>query len=343
MKLTRSAAAAVSFALAALVVFGVSSTAANAATPGVVYVTAADIPASIVPFQNAGGWFTSTGGSSSSGLSGLTIANRALVFGFATPPPANTGTALTAIASTMSIQSDQPASLQPSIYIYPADPIANPNSWTLTLALPGDDIANPATTWISPTPVGSIPGGTPATLAQFDAQLAVDPVFATAVITCAGWTISAADVYSAHVLGTTYVFTPTPVVTSAPTTIAFADYIAAPGVTVSTTGFLPNEVVDVYYSTPDGGGQIGTVTADAGGALTYTHFDAAATKGGAYSITLVGETATDNPQRFDFTVAKAELAETGVDATPYLAVSSALLLSGVALVQVVAARRRRHG
>ena len=139
-----------------------------------------------------------------------------------------------------------------------------------------------------------------------------------------------------YVNGTQYIFTPTPVFT-APTTLT-SEAFGTTGITVTTSGFLPNETgIDVGLGSGATGGSVGTVSADAQGVATFTYVEPSP-QAGSYRLSFFGS--VPNPQQFDFTVTAAALPQTGADAEVPLIAGGVLLLGGVALA-IVAARRRR--
>jgi hypothetical protein len=206
--------------------------------------------------------------------------------------------------------------------------------------------------------------------ATVDGVIAVAPLVASAdgVVTTAPFIDPAAlagDVITYSLVGTSsaaQVFTVfvtwdtvDPALGSAPTTVTVSA-LASTGFTATTRGFAPGEVVDVGVSFGQTGGSVGSATADATGAVSFTYVETA-TAGDEYSLVFVGAT-----QRafFDFTVladaaapapapapiapapaaaAAPELAATGTDVTAGVAAAGALLVAG-AVLGTIALRRR---
>ena len=311
-----------------------SAGAATAATPGVTYVPGSSIAA--VANYGDPGWGT-TSFTVSSGLSGVTFAAGAhLAYGFSAPLDATTGTALTDIASSSSYTSAIPSDFYPEIDLF-ADGVS-----VLGVLFPavaaGTVFSDATALWQSSIAIGAIAGGTSATLAAFDLELAADPALSAAtVIGLEMFGPNATTLSAYEVNGTQFIFTPAPVFT-APTSISLADYTTAgKGITIATNGFLPNESIDVYYSTPNNGGQLTTIAADANGAVSFNYVETdPATIVGAYQLTFVGS--VPNPQFFDFAVV-ATLAATGLNLMPPIVIAAALLAIGAAFV--IIARRRR--
>jgi hypothetical protein len=337
MKLSRPMAALSALALVAASALGLA-TAASAATPGVTYVTAGDI--AVTPTPGTPGWSIEAG-TATSGLSGLTVtAGSHLQYAFSTAKDATTGSALEDISSP------DPITFTTSVVggEYPEFDLFRDGVSDLVVisrVSAGTDFADTGAVWESNTTIGSITHNVPATLADFDAQLAADAAFSAATFFAVElFTPNADTYYDADILGTQYIFTPKPVST-APTSIPVSEFTVSPGISVTTTGLLPNEVVDVYYSSLNSGGQIATATANAQGSISFSYFDPTATVGSPYQLVFVGETASKNPQFFSFAVTAAALAETGVTATAPLVIGAVLLLAGLATVAFVVLRRRR--
>jgi hypothetical protein len=333
MKLSRFVAAFAAAAVVLVSAFGLAG-AATAATPGVTYVPGSSIAAAST--YGTSGWGTPSF-TVSSGLSGVTFAPGAhLAYGFSAPLDATTGSALTGIASGSSYTTTTPTDFLPEIDIF-KDGVSD--FGVLFPAVGASTVFSDSTAlWQSSFAIGVIPANTSATLAAFDLQLAVDPLLTAATViglemfTGSGPTLSAYEVN-----GTQFIFTPAPVF-SAPTSISLADYTTTgKGITIATNGFLPNESIDVYYSTPNNGGQLTTIAANANGAVSFNYVETdPATIVGAYQLTFVGS--VPNPQFFDFTVVAA-LAATGLNLVPPIIIAAALLAIGAAFV--IIARRRR--
>jgi hypothetical protein len=287
---------------------------------------------SAIPVDGTPGW-TLYAATATSGLTGLnTTAGGHPRYTFATPTAAGVGV-LTGLAASSSFTSDFPGSVYAE-FDYIQAPAA---AWEIIFAdVPGPTaFTSPAATFQSNFAVGAIPAHTSSTLAQFDAALASLPA---ASVTGMEFFDGTPSIYSsAKINGTQFIFTPSPVFT-APTTIAVGDFAAAPGITVTTNGFLPGGAVDVVYDTPGGSSTIATVNADAQGSITFSHFDPAATVG-SYGLRFFGS--VPNGQTFAFAVTAAVLAATGVPATLPLLIASGLLLAGLVLAAIAMRRRSR--
>ncbi|HEY4226304.1 MAG TPA: hypothetical protein VGM70_10865 [Pseudolysinimonas sp.] len=331
MKLSRPLALVSAIALVVGSSLAISG-AASAATPGVTYVTVADITVSAVPADGPAGWSVYSA-TATSGLTGLdTTLGAHLRNTFATPLAAS-ATVLETIAASSAFTSNNPGDVYPEFDLVPAPAAA----WQIIFAdLPGPaGLTNPAATFQCNFAVGAIPANTSSTLAQFDAQLATLPGATIAGIEFFDGTPS---VYSSvKVNGAQYIFTPNPVFT-APTTIAVGDFTTSPGVTVTTNGFLPGESVDVVYDTPGGSSTIATINADAAGSVTFSHFDPTATVG-AYRLRFFGS--VPNGQIFAFSVTAAVLAATGVPAAGPLMFGVGTLLTGLVLGAIALRWRSR--
>jgi hypothetical protein len=309
--------------------------AAAAATPGVTYVTAADI--AVTPTPGTPGWSIEAG-TATSGLSGLTVtAGSHLQFGFSTAKDATTGSALEDISSPdpVTFATSVAGGEYPEFDLF-RDGVAD--LVVISRVSPGTDFADTGAVWESNTTIGSITHNVPDTLANFDAQLAVDGTFSSATFFAIElYTPNVDTYYDADVLGTQYIFTPEPVFTAA-TTLPVSDYQTT-GFQVVTNGFLPNSGVDVGYSKLGGGySLLTTLVADSTGAIVFTHFEPTAVAG-AYSLQFSGS--VPNPQTFDFTATAPVLAATGVPATLPLLLSALLLMAGLVLVAITVRRRSR--
>ena len=324
---------------ASVLTFGSSAT---AATPGVSYITNADI-ATPGSFGTTGWSNIGPGTLTDTPLDGLLAAANARPFyGFSSPLPTIDGSALQDVAA--------------SSYFYVSDDIdiSAQISWYADLAetseqyfYPQDDgvayFADPSLLWRSTMQVGSISPFSFATLAQFDAEFAIDPALADASIQGVGFYNQGApliNVYGFTAGGNQFRFTPEPVST-APTSIGQVDFSTA-GATATTTGFVPGETVSTYLNTTQSTSDPIDLVADANGAVTYTwvapvnNMDV-----GTYEILFVGGT-SGLLQFFDFDVtAQVGLAATGVDAIVPLSGGALLLFGGIALVVVAAKRRAR--
>jgi len=336
VKLSRPVASAIGVAIVAASALAIAAP-ANAATPGVTYITAAQIVDG--PPSAAGGWGLLNGDTPSSSNFGLVATGFPdLAYSFPTPIPLTGGALQNLGAATSFAVSDYADAYA---YIYWVD--SNDVGHILGAGGPGNAFQDPTSDWSSDALVD---GTNYATLADFDIAIAADPAFVDSAIVGVSLYISSSDganVYAVTVNGADFSFMPTPVPV-APTTLTQPAY-AATGITITTTGFLPGEEVEVYQSFPtaagpDGGNAPG-VTADANGAITYTFRPAAGVTPlvGAYNLTFVG---TAGAQLFDYsiTAAAAALAATGTDSFAPLAAGGVLLLGGAALA-IVAIKRRR--
>lgn len=332
MKLSRTAAAAIGVAVAAS---GLAIAApASAATPNVTYVVAAQLGNG--PATNPG-WNLENGAVPTSSTSGLfSSAFPELYFSFAAPI-AITGTALSDAADNTSFRVNDLSNATAEIYW--TDP--NGATHVFRADATGDSFADDDVDWNSNA---SVNGTSFATLEDFDAAFANDPTLDGSEIIAIGVYIDSplgANFYVFTVNGAQYSFMPQPV-SSAPTTLT-VDAYGSTGITVTTTGFLPNETgIVVGLGNAGSGGQIGAVDADANGAISYTYV-APTPVAGDYRLTFFGS--VSYPQQFDFAVTAAAapapaLAATGANVELPLIAGGVLLLGGVALA-VVGAKRRR--
>jgi hypothetical protein len=299
----------------------------------VTYVTAAGVPTTLA-FGQAG-WTDFGAGPVTSDLNGLAVpTNDYASYGFSPALPIDTGTALVDFASDSSFDTSAPGQFTSNILVRDAA------SSTLTFFAFtfNSDYGDPTLLWQVNAAIGSYAAFSWHSLAEFDTQLALDPAWDNGIIDAvATYNTGPLTAYLTNFLvdGTQYIFTPSPVST-APTTITLADY-GSTGLTVTTSGFLPNEAgIDVGIGSGGSGGSVGTVTADALGVATFTYIEPSPVAGG-YRMTFTGS--VPNPQIFDFAVTGA-LAVTGVDTTVPVIAGSVLLLGGAALA-IVASKRRR--
>lgn len=337
MKLSRLAASAVGVGIVATSALAFVAP-ANAATPGITFVTASDVDAAAV--IGTIGWGNLGTGPVTSSLNGLAVPDSGeLHFGFngAVPMGGNTlvGTG-SATAFTVSSDSDIYAE-----FSWFTDAAETDEQWLYSTTNSSESFTDPLATFVSTTAVGIIPAFTPATLAAFDDEFDLAlPDAAVAGVALYNDSGASVNVYTFLAGGNPFYFTPTPAPAAGPATISPAD-LATPGMgfTATTTGFVPNEGGDVYIDTPDGGGPVGSFVVDANGAVlfTYVAFDGTSPLG-AYTLILVGNSGV--VQFFDFSVVAAALAATGVDATVTVAAGGALLLGGAALALVAAKRRK---
>lgn len=275
------------FVIVAASALGLSSSAA-AATPDVTYVSASHITRTNVAGQ--AGWTKFLSGGFSSSISGLAMASsHFLSYGVATPIPASTGTAVVdfARATTFSSSSNDVGA---AITLFDEN-----NGDKAIFSFDGAAaLSDPTSEWYPTNPIGEL--SAPFTLAQLDSELSTNPAMS-------GWTIRSFSLeayvaltnYTMTVNGEHFSFLPEPVVTAAPTTVTTTD-LAADGVTVTTTGFLPGELVDYTLSNGESG-IAGTVTSAGGISFIYR----SSVPAGPYTLTLVGSTSAV-AQSFDFTV-----------------------------------------
>lgn len=342
MKPSRLAASAIGVAIVAASALGFSAS-ALAATPGVTYVTATDIVRTNV--AGAAGWTKFTNSTFSSSISGLAMpTNNLLSYGVATPGLASSGSALTDFARSITFSSSDNSQLYVGITMMDG----NGSDKFVFSGAGTDPLTDPTAGWFSTNPIGTLDSDQNAvTLAELDAELASNSALA-------GWTVesfslefySPVTLYTMSVAGGNFSFLPEPVVTAAPITIVTTD-LAATGVTVTTSGFLPNESVDYSMSNGDSGA---AGTASSSGVLTFTYLSGA--PAGSYTLSLVGA-ASGVAQSFAFTVTapavpgggpgvtpSAALAATGTDPSLALGAGSALILGGAAIAAVATRRRR---
>ena len=331
MRLPRLAASAIGVAIVSASALAIAAP-ASAATPGVTYVTAAQVGTGVAP-----GWNLYQGSPLVSTTSGLSATGSAwLTYGFADSIPAQPGTPLTDLANLSSFVMSDFTGVYTEIAW--TDPTGNLH-WIETLRPGAGAFSTPGTQWVSSTPINGFESGT---LAEFDIAFDDPSQAGSNIIAVGAYAGSPRDFRAYTANGEQFSFMPTPV-SSAPTTLTQTEY-AATGITITTTGFVPGENVEVYQSFPtangpDGGNAPG-VTADANGAITYTFRPEAGVTPlvGDYNLTFVGEAGA---QFFDYAVtASAALAATGTDSLAPLAAGGVLLLGGAALA-IVAIRKRR--
>lgn len=332
MKLSPVAAVIAASALIAVSTLGMTG-AASAATPGSTYVLASGIASSPAPGTPGLAYYNGTG--ISSGLNGLAVTGGTHINAeLATPLDAGTGTAFSDFRDSVYFWSPSLTDTLPLLQYF-SDGVADVR--VLVPDLSGTAAINSvAALWSTSIAIGAIPANTSVTLATFDAQMAL--VLPNATITGFELYSSSPTTITAMAADSQlFVFLPAPV-PSAPTSISLAN-LTGPGITVTTSGFVPNESVDVYFSDPNSGGQIDTVVADANGELLFTYVGPASSPLGDYNLTFVGS--VPNFQTFDFAVVATALAATGLDLTVPVIGCAILLLGGAALA-LIAARRRTH-
>ena len=340
VKLSRLAASAIGVAVVASSALAIAAP-ANAATPGVTFVTAAQVE----PSGSAGtpGWSNLGAGPVTSSLSGLSLTEDAILnFGFASAPPLQTGSTLVDTGAATVFTASDETDLSARFYWFATAQPASPEY--LEALDPGTSaFTDPSVLWEATADVGTIPAFTAATLAEFDTQFASTPSLSGATLASAAvyYGGDAVDLYTFEVAGDPFYFTPTPVPSSGPATITAADLgPAGKGFTAPTTGFVPNESGDVYLATPDGGGQVGSFVADDNGAATFTFIAPDANSAlGDYTLVLVGDSLV--AQFFDFAVVAPALAAPGIDTTLPIAAGGILLLGGATLAIIAAKRRKR--
>jgi len=337
VKLSRTAAAAIGVAVVAVSGLAIAAP-ASAATPNVTFITASQIVPNSSP--DVVGWSNFQGAPLTSSMNGLTVVNdQELNYGFPTPIAANTGFALADLASGTYFTASDGDDIYPRIFW--TDPSGNIHVLFANAA--GSNQFSTTATWTSSFPINGVTSGT---LGDFDAALLSDATLAGSAIISTAIYFDAIQPTNLYVFGTggkSFSFLPIPVVTGAPATIGQIDYgTAGKGYTVSTTGFVPFEGLQVYVGKANGdGGQLTTLVADANGAVSYSWVGATTAENlGDYSIAFVGDSSTAF-QIFEFSlVAQATLAATGADVEVPLIAGGVLLLGGVALA-VVAAKRHR--
>lgn len=329
--LRRSAllAAAAAAAAAALVL----APSAQAATPDMVYLDDSDF-ATGDNTTSLEGWSHTGGDAPLSGLSGLELGTlTAIELGFdatfATSP-----TDLVALGTTLELgQVTGAPQVRPRIAVLEdSTDITTFTMISSPVALPAS--AEPTAVWSVFDGLGTLaPGAYTLDVLQAEAETLPNFAIVTIDFVNSGTAITVSDLF---VDGQQYIFTPEPVFT-APTTISASDF-EGDGITISTTGFLPGEEVEVYISSPDAGGPNGTITADDSGAIVYTFVNTfGETPLGGWQLVFVGD--VPNPQFFLFEVTGAELAATGAETTGAVVLAGGLLVAGLA---VVAGAARRH-
>lgn len=312
---------------------------AGAATPGVTFVTAAQVDAAAT--VGTIGWGNLGTGPVTSGLDGLSLPdNGELYFGFNNSVPMGGNTLVgTGSASIFSVSTSSDIYAEFAWY---TDAAETDVQWLYADADSSESFTDPLATFVSTTAVGIIPAFTSATLAEFDDQFDLAlPDAGLAGVALYNGAGASVNVYTFLAGGNLFYFTPTPVAAAGPATITPAD-LGTPGMgfTATTTGFVPNESGDVYIDGPDGGGPVGSFVVDANGAVlfTYVAFDGSSALG-AYRLILVGDSQV--AQVFEFEVVAGALAATGVDATLPVAAGGVLLLGGAALAVAATKRRQR--
>ena len=312
---------------------------AGAATPGVTFVTAAQVDAAAT--VGTIGWGNLGTGPVTSSLNGLALPDSGeLYFGFNNSVQMGGSTLVgTGSASIFPVSTSSDIYAELALYTDAAETVVQ---WIYATNDGSDSFNDPAANFVSTIAVGLIPAYTPATLAEFDDQFdLVLPDAGLAGVAIYNDAGASVNVYTFLAGGNSFYFTPTPAPSAGPATITPAD-LGTPGMgfTATTTGFVPNESGDVYIDGPDGGGPVGSFVVDANGAVLFTFvaFDGSSALG-AYRLILVGDSGV--AQVFDFTVVAAALAATGVDAALPIVAGGVLLLGGAALAVVATKRRQR--
>ena len=345
MRISRSLASAAVLAVVAASAIVISAP-AGAATPGVTYVTAADVMPHATATHVGWGNIDHPDGSlvyftqPYQGMYG--DQHMQLTYGFAAPLDATTGSALRSLANGSFFTSASGGGVQ-----YPRIPIDTGAGiqWIESFNSGTAPLTDLTALWRPTFAIGSIAANTDATLDQIDDQLALDPALAGARILGFGLHSDDGDwFYTMRVNGVDFSFLEQPVVTAAPTTVSQAAF-GTTGATVTTTGFLGNESVAYRLTGPSGTGpQVVAGHADATGAFSFTLVAPTTTVAvGSYSLVLYGAL-SGAPQTFDFTVtasatATDALASTGIEPVVPFAIAGITVLGGLALIGT--ARRRR--
>ena len=338
MKLRPLAASTLGVGIIAASVLSLAGPALAAPPPGVTYVSASDI-AGAPPFGSPG-WGSSSGTPLTSTTSGLLMnQNTDLIYGLPSGVGLVGGSTLRTVANSSDYVVSDGSDFTPWITWYTDGlPIKE-----ITLYALGDVSAftDLSALWWTFVPVGSIAAFSYATLDQFDAAFALDPVLADATLEGVGLYNHGTPEYltSFSTDGELFYFTPEPAPT-APTSIGQVDF-GTTGLTATTTGFVPGEVVSAFLSTTQSVSDPIDLVADVNGAVSYTWIAPVTYMDlGTYDISFVGS-ASGTMQFFDFDVLAQALAATGVDASASILAAGALLLAGAALT-VVATRSRER-
>lgn len=304
MKLSRFVAGTAGLALAASAVL--LSSPAHAATGDVTFVTAADIPL-LAGSTFAEGFQYIAPTAPESTLAGLAVAEQTGIY-LGVDETAGGQTWVQALGS-ISIGGVS-ASVQVASGYYSDSTTSVP--FGAIQLVPGSTLGDPGALWYA-IGFGSLPPGT-YTLTELDIEAAASlPNFQIHVIAFADPDeIVLTDLF---VAGTQYIFTPEPVVTTAPGTTSLEDATST-GVTVTTNGFVPGETVSVGFANGGSGGPTGdTVVADATGTITFTYVLPGDTVAGTYTLSFFG--AVPSPQFFTFDVtAPAAVVVPPVDTPP---------------------------
>lgn len=315
---------------------------ASASTPGATFITTADI-ATPGSFGTTGWSNPGPGTLTDTALNGLSInVNARPFYGFGSNVPTVGGSTLRGIGDSSFFYTSNDIDLTAQISWYAGPGETNPH-YFIAAGDGADYFTDPSLMWFTDVTIGTISGGLDqATLSEFDAQLATDPTFAGASVQGVGFYNQGApsvNLYNFLAGGNIFYFTPEPV-SVAPTTLGQVDF-GTSGFTFSTTGFVPGETVQVYLNTTESTSDPIPLVADSNGAITYTWVAPVTNMvEGAYEVRAVGDTSAI-VQLFDFDLVTQALAETGVDVAMPLAVASALLLGGAAMLVIMGRRRKR--
>ncbi|WIE54656.1 hypothetical protein [Curtobacterium sp. MCBD17_003] len=277
---------------------GVSPRLLDASTQSLTWITSADLQTySGTGEPPTGTWYTGTATGFTTptfGPSGLTFSGPGVLLHSTDGHPASDLTSITSSTDTdlgtADLVSSDDADFTLVVDLDGDGEIADQNYAALVAVTGGDEGIDGEYT--SFTPVGTIPAGTPATLAQFQAQFAATSPDATIREYGVSDATGPATVTGIAFDGQNDYFTPRPsdAGTITPATLSVSDF-ATTGVAVSQpNGFLPGEPVSVALVAEDGTAtDTGvTLTAGADGSVVGTVTDPDATAG-TYALTLFGE------------------------------------------------------
>lgn len=332
MKISRIIAAGAGALLVGASVFA----GAGAASAADFYLTDADLTATETSPYSAG-WFrgnvSGTPGTYVSTPGGLAIADGQVQVLNGTP-----GTADILAADPQILVSEGAASFQIPVFTGPG------NTAYTTLYADSDGIESDL--WYTSSPFGGYLAGETATLGEFVG--AMDPDY---TLLAFGFNVTAAAPATVAALawnGDIYWFLPTPAASLSASTIT-TSASATTGTTLTASGFLPGEEVDVFFSTGQSGGSLSIETADVNGVVTYAFVADPALEVGTYTLGAIGfdtgvfaaaELTVVADAAVVVPVAPAPtLPATGAETTVALASASVLLLAGAAFM-VFATRRR---
>jgi hypothetical protein len=338
VRLPRLAASAIGVAIVAASALALAAP-ASAATSDVTFVTAGDInehPST----DGMPGWVEYSIGTLTSSVAGLTTPlGSEFAYGLTPYLDATTGTAVSDLLGDSSVSGLDDTTLHPEVAFYDG---TSSFAYIRSAVAGGSNLADPATGWYLYSDIGNLDADSTYSLETIELELAGNIDLVAWTIASFGFSLDApTTLYSATVNGSDFSFMPEPI-SSAPTTLTVAQY-GSTGITVTTSGFLPNETgIIVGLGNGGTGGPIGTVDADAQGVITYTYIEPSP-EIGSYRLSFFGSVSAD--QFFDFSVtataaAAAALAATGTDSFAPVVVGGVLLLGGAALA-IVAIKRRR--